>query len=242
MAGVRQGALSLVVFIAFYGWCTAFTTLAGTDGSRWASILRPEASPLELVARQGFAWHARDPNGVKHIETRNQARVASYLKSTLEEIFNACEVTLDRLGDEDMQNRIRIDDIIMSKGCRAAYIHVAASGDKLEQRQAFVWLARNKGRLKTALAKRWARRRGIPQVYFIESKWDEWDTKFRKAREYPELNEPDPYQFFPNWTPKFMEKSPALRKLAKDDRLEKIRDSMGLGDETKPFPKWGYPQ
>lgn len=26
----RWGALSLVVFIAFYGWCTAFTTLAGT--------------------------------------------------------------------------------------------------------------------------------------------------------------------------------------------------------------------
>ena len=23
---------------------------------------------------------------------------------------------------------------------------------------------------------------------------------------------------------------------------EKIRDSMGLGDETKPYPKWGYPQ
>ncbi|CAK9050046.1 unnamed protein product [Durusdinium trenchii] len=141
-----------------------------------------------------------------------------------------------------MQGRIRIDDIIMSKGCRAAYVHVAATGEKLEQRQAFVWLARNKGRLRTALAKRWSRRRGIPQVYFIESKWDEWDAKFRKAREYPELNEPDPYQFFPNWTPKFMEKAPALRKLAKDDRVEKIRDSMGLGDETKPFPKWGYPQ
>ena len=31
----------------------------------------------------------RDPNGVKHIEARNQARVASYLKSTLKH-FEGC--------------------------------------------------------------------------------------------------------------------------------------------------------
>ena len=31
----------------------------------------------------------RDPTGVKHIETRNQARVASYLKSTLKH-FKGC--------------------------------------------------------------------------------------------------------------------------------------------------------
>ena len=241
MAGVRRGILLIIALVVTLRAATCFVGAAGS-GATWATILRPTDQALSHLIRQGFSWHARDPNGVKHIETRRQAMVASYLKSTLEAIFNGCEVTLDRLGDEDIQGRLRIDDIIMSRGCRAAYIHVAASGDKLEQRQSFVWLQRNKGRLKTALAKRWRTRRGVPQVYFIESKWDEWDSKFRKAREYPELNDPDPYQFFPNWTPKFMEKSPALRKLAKDDRVEKIRDSMGLGDETKPYPKWGYPQ
>ena len=29
---------------------------------------------------------------------------------TLEAILNGCEITLDRLGDEDMQGRIRIDE------------------------------------------------------------------------------------------------------------------------------------
>lgn len=31
------------------------------------------------------------------------------LQGTLEEIFNGCEVTLDRIGDENIQGQIRID-------------------------------------------------------------------------------------------------------------------------------------
>ncbi|CAJ1368799.1 unnamed protein product [Effrenium voratum] len=202
-----------------------------------------EGEALEAKeAAKAQHWADEKVKGQQRLQEISSPAAESLVKSTLEEIFGGCEVTLDRFGDEDIQGRIRIDDIIMSKGCRAAYVHVAAVGDRLEQREAFVWLAVNKGRLKTALARRWRQRRGIPQIYFIESKWDEWDLKFRKAREYPELNEPDPYQFFPDWTPDFMEKAPVLRKLRKDDRVAKIRDSMGLGDETKPFPKWGYPQ
>jgi len=160
----------------------------------------------------------------------------------MEEIFNACEVSLERFGDEDMQYRLQVHDVIMSRGCRAAYIHVGADGDKLEQRQAFVWLARHKGKLKTALAKRWKRRASLPQVYFIESKFDEWDQQFRTARKYPELNQADPYSFFPNFVPEFMKRGTVFRKIRKDDRLEKWHDQMGMGDEQKPYPKWGYPQ
>ncbi|CAE7038476.1 MCA1 [Symbiodinium microadriaticum] len=227
-------ACGLLAFLVFATWHTAFT---GT------SLQPPGVRQQELaVPRHGFAWHARDPKGVKHIETRNQARVASYLRQTLEEIFNACEVSLERMGDEDMQYRLQVHDVIMSRGCRAAYVHVAASGDKLEQRQAFVWLARNKGKLKTALAKRWKRRKAIPQIYFLESKFDDWDQQFRRARKYPELNEPDPYSSFPSFVPEWMEKAPVFRKLRRDDSVERFQDTIGMGDETKPYPKWGYPQ
>ena len=37
-------------------------------------------------------------------------------RGTLEAIFNGCEVTLDRLGDEDIQGRLRIDDASMAWG------------------------------------------------------------------------------------------------------------------------------
>lgn len=52
----RWGALSLVVFIAFYGWCTAFTTLAGTALS----------SAVKELGNVGTGWHQppqMDPNG-----------------------------------------------------------------------------------------------------------------------------------------------------------------------------------
>eukprot|EP00442_Polarella_glacialis_P011890 CAMPEP_0115054940 /NCGR_PEP_ID=MMETSP0227-20121206/4372_1 /TAXON_ID=89957 /ORGANISM="Polarella glacialis, Strain CCMP 1383" /LENGTH=258 /DNA_ID=CAMNT_0002439469 /DNA_START=68 /DNA_END=844 /DNA_ORIENTATION=+ len=207
---------------------------------------RTAPEPVQRSARvargSNFGWHARDPTGVKHVETRKQAREASTLKSEMEELFSRAEVQVLRLGDDEMQRRLRIDDVIMSAGCRAAYVHMAAFGDRLEQRQAFVWLARNKGRVKTALAKRYARRGRIPNLYFVESKFDQWDEQFAKARKYPELNLPDPYQMNPNWVPKFMKGSVALRKFGKDDKQGKMWERSGLGDETKPFPPWGYPQ
>jgi len=96
-----------------------------------------------------------------------QARKASTLKAELEDVFARCMVQYRRIGDDEIQRRIRIDDVIMSKGCKAAYIHVAAVGDKLQQRQAFVWLVRNKGAVKNAVCKRWQVRHAfLPQFFF----------------------------------------------------------------------------
>lgn len=196
------------------------------------------------VPRQNhFGWHARDKTGVRHIETRMQGREASTLMSNLEEIFATCSVDIIRLGDEEIQRRVRIDDVLMGRNCRTAYIHVSATGDKLEQRQAFVWLARNKGAIRTAVAKRYRSRSGTPKLYFVESKFDKWDAEFRRARKYPELNQPDPYQADPNWIPKIMQDSQFFQKSRKRvDLADKIQKRAGLGDERKPFPRWGYPQ
>eukprot|EP00930_Biecheleria_cincta_P071207 TRINITY_DN58727_c0_g1_i1.p1 TRINITY_DN58727_c0_g1~~TRINITY_DN58727_c0_g1_i1.p1 ORF type:complete len:262 (+),score=27.68 TRINITY_DN58727_c0_g1_i1:54-839(+) len=196
------------------------------------------------IPRQNhFGWHGRDQTGVRHVETRMQGREASTLMNQLEEIFATCTVDITRIGDDEMQRRVRIDDVLMGRNCRTAYIHVSASGDKLEQRQTFVWIARNKGAIRTALAKRYRSRSGTPKLYFVESKFDKWDSEFRRARKYPELNKPDPYQADPNWIPKIMQDTQFFQKTRKrvgyDDKVKK---RAGVGDESKQFPRWGYPQ
>lgn len=50
-----------------------------------------------------------------YIHARYQ-QVVPVGRGTLEAIFNGCEVTLDRLGDEDIQGRLRIDDASMAWG------------------------------------------------------------------------------------------------------------------------------
>jgi len=222
-------------------------TLSPFAGASTTAKLHPQGQRGQRASRilrnADMAWHARDPKGVKHSETILQSRRASTIKSLLADIFARCEVSFAKIGDEDFQRRLRIDDVIMTRGCRSAYVHIAAAGGRLEQRQAFVWLARNKGGVKTALAKRMGRRQNIPALYFVESKFDDWDEQFRQARRYPELNMPDPYQFNPNWVPNFMKKAHVFKKMTKEERFQsRVKRRQGLGDETKPFPPWGYPQ
>jgi len=175
-------------------------------------------------ARMGF--HARDPMGFRHVETRKQAREASIIKTTLESIFFHCEVAYRRIGDDEMQRRVHIDDVIMSKNCRAAYVHVGAEGDVLQKRQTFVWVVRNKGSIKTALAKRFRERGRLPNIYFVESKFEQWSQQFEKARKHPELNLPDPFASLP------FRQGIATR--------EELLKKWGAGDINTPFPKRGY--
>lgn len=191
---------------------------------------------MQVSCRANMGFHARDPYGVRHVESRKQAREASTLKTTLETIFSNCEMAYRRVGDDEIMRRVRIDDVIMSPGCRAAYIHVAACGDRLEQRQAFVWLARNKGSLKNAIARHYKTRGRMPHIYFVESKFDEWLRLFDKGRKYPELNLPDPYQQTIDFMPEIVK--PKFRQAGEK---QEFRDKMGMGDETKPYPPRGYP-
>lgn len=180
------------------------------------------APEVALQARMGF--HARDPSGVRHIETRKQAQKASLFKETLLDIFARREIVYRHMGDEEMQHRIRIDDVIFTKGCRAAYVHVGAIGDMLERRQAFVWLVRNKGAVKSALARRFKKLGTLPQIYFVESQMDKWHEQFNRARKYPEMNLPDPFA--------------ELEQKMSQERWK----NWGVGDEQAPFPTRGFPE
>eukprot|EP00929_Paragymnodinium_shiwhaense_P001864 TRINITY_DN102077_c0_g1_i1.p1 TRINITY_DN102077_c0_g1~~TRINITY_DN102077_c0_g1_i1.p1 ORF type:complete len:245 (+),score=36.01 TRINITY_DN102077_c0_g1_i1:73-807(+) len=197
-------------------WPSAFVSGSSRQSDR---LSRDES----LVTRQArMAWHARDPYGVKHVETRRQAMRASVLKSTLEDILHRAEIGYKRLGDDEMQRRIFVDDVIMTRGCRSAYIHVSAEGDTLEQRQAFVWLVRSKGSVKSALARRFKKIGALPNIYFVESKHPEMFAQFEKAAKYPDLNLPDPF-------------APIRQKWE-----ENVWTKWGAGDSSKPFPKSGY--
>lgn len=180
----------------------------------------------QLVVRGNNMWnHGRDPSGVRHVESRRQARIASTLKAEIERVFAHCEVQYRRIGDDEIQRRIRIDDVIMSKGCKAAYIHVGAVGDRLQQRQAFVWLQRNKGGLQNAVAKRWnTRHHYLPKFFFVESKFDAWFEQMEKGRKYPELNLNSPF-------------AAVDQKL---DKMGRLKKTFGVGDESKPINPWGY--
>ncbi|CAK0874298.1 unnamed protein product [Prorocentrum cordatum] len=116
-----------------------------------------------------------------------------------------------------------VDDVIMNENCKAAYVHVGAAGSKLEVRQTIVWLVRNAPQLRTALARRYKHRARIPKMYFVESKFREWERQLEKARQIPELNLPDPL-------------ARIREKLSLENRLKK----MGMGDPDKPIRKYGY--
>jgi len=169
-----------------------------------------------------MTFHARDPKGVRHDETRRQAMRASVIKTTLTDIFQRCEIQYRRTGDDEFQRRLVVDDVIMSRACRAAWIHVAADGDKLEQRQAFVWLVRNKGGVKSALARRFKKLGMLPQIYFVESQKEKWDHQFEKASKYPELNLPDPFAPIRN------------------NVIRRTQKNWGIGDSSTPYDKRGY--
>lgn len=169
--------------------------------------------------------HARDPTGVRHVENRKQAREASIMKTQLLEIFARSEIQYRRPGDEELMRRVRVEDVIFSEGCRAAYIHIGASGDKLEQRQVFVWLSRNLGAMKTALAKRYKRRGTLPRIYLVESKHEQFRQMMHQAVTYPELNLPDPLA--------------AVRQQANQNN--EIWKRAGMGNPDAKFPPWGYP-
>jgi len=150
-------------------------------------------------------------------------REASNLYTALNNIFNRHEIYCTHRGDDELQGRIYVDDVIMSPNCKSAYIHVSAVGSKLEVRQAIVWLVRNQPMLRTALARRYAHRSGIPKLYFVESKFREWERQLEKARQIPELNLPDPL-------------ARVREKLSFEYRLKK----MGMGNPDKPIRKYGY--
>mmetsp|Transcript_84538 Transcript_84538/g.196572 ORF Transcript_84538/g.196572 Transcript_84538/m.196572 type:complete len:256 (-) Transcript_84538:39-806(-) len=182
-----------------------------------------------VAMRADFKMHARDPQGVRHSEERRQAREASTIKATLETIFYRCEVPYRALGDDEIQRRIRIDDVIMSKGCSSAYVHVGATGGRLEQRQAYIWLVRNKGGVRKALSIRFKRRGRTPRIFFVESKFDEWAEEIRKARRYPGLNLPDPF-------------APFADALEEADPQKKYWRRLGVGNADAPPSRWGYPK
>lgn len=145
------------------------------------------------------------------------------LYTALNSIFTGTEMYSTHKGDDEIQRRIYIDDVIMNPNCKAAYVHVGAAGSKLEVRQAIVWLMRNAPMLRTALARRYAHRSRIPKLYFVESKFREWERQLEKARQIPELNLPDPL-------------ARVREKLSLEYRLKK----MGMGDPDKPIRKYGY--
>mmetsp|Transcript_116580 Transcript_116580/g.324888 ORF Transcript_116580/g.324888 Transcript_116580/m.324888 type:complete len:272 (+) Transcript_116580:79-894(+) len=215
-AAAAAGSAGALLPLLAVGLAAAVRRRASVRGGRTSAT---------LVARgANFGLHARDPQGVRHIETRKQAREASTIKTTLESIFERCEIPYRRLGDDEIQRRIRIDDVIMSKGCRSAYIHVGAMGDKLERRQAYVWLVRNKGGVKTALARRFKRRGRLPNIYFVESRFDEWAEQIMKGRRHPGMNLPDPFA--------------GIQEAM--DKKAKVYKRMGVGDENAPVSPWGY--
>lgn len=213
----REGlvsSLGAIVGMAL-GLCAAVPRrrqAGGRNGGRCSPVTR----------HADMKMHARDPKGVKHIETKRQAMKASLIKQHLQEIFLRKQVQYRRLGDDEFQRRIFVDDVIMSRACRAAWIHVSAEGDKLEQRQAFVWLVRNKGGIKTALAKRLSRLGQLPQIFFVESQFEKWHNQIERANRYPELNLPDPFA--------------RIRK----NVHKKMYKKWGIGDPTQPYDKRGY--
>jgi len=141
-----------------------------------------------------MGWHARDPMGVRHKETKRQSMKASLLKTVLQDIFTYKHLPIRSGVDEEIMSRVEIDDVVMTGKCRAAYVHFRADGDTLEKRQVMVWLARNKGHIKRAFAKVLGRTYGrMPELHFVESKHEEWERLFEKAREHPEYGYPDPF-------------------------------------------------
>mmetsp|Transcript_32004 Transcript_32004/g.73054 ORF Transcript_32004/g.73054 Transcript_32004/m.73054 type:complete len:256 (-) Transcript_32004:54-821(-) len=203
------------------------TAATWTAGFGWASALiggimlrvRTSSTRCQLRARMG--WHNRDPMGVRHKETKAQSMKASLFKSVLEEIFMYKELPVRSAVDEEIMLRIEIDDVVFTTRCRAAYVHFRAEGDTLEKRQVMVWLARNKGNIKAALNKRIGRSYGrMPDIHFVESKQEEWDRLFEKARENPEYGYPDPFAPMRGYMPGLQE---------------------GVGDEDAPYAhRQGY--
>merc|ERR1712032_175046 len=161
--------------------------------------------------------------GVRHVETKKQGMQASILLQHLNKIFNHVEMQYLHKGDDEMQRRIYVDDVIMSPNCGAAYVHIGLVGSKLEMRQAMVWLIRNKPMLKSALARRFVNRARVPNLYFVESKFTAWQKQIEKAKQYPELNLPDPL-------------ARVRAKVSLDYKMKK----WGIGDADKPYPKNGY--
>lgn len=184
-----------------------------------------------------FTWHARDPYGVKHIETKKQARQASLLLEALREVWTRDMLPCVRHGDWELRNRVRFDDVLMRPGCGSAFIHVSALGGTLEKRQVFVWLARNKGAIKTAIANTaWKHKARLPDFFFVESKWDDWEALWQKGEKYPELNLPYPYQSDRSFLP---DAAKAMYEV--EDKRAKSHKLMGMGDPKASFPAWGYP-
>jgi len=157
-----------------------------------------------------------------------QARDASTLKTTLSEVFYKQEVERTRVGDEEMQHRIIIDDVIMGTGCKSAYIHIGAEGDTLEKRQVYVWCVRNKGKIKTAVSKRWAYRLRLPILHFVESKAERWEEMMQRARKYPEDQLPNPFDII------------EMRKRKIDGAPDRTWKMWGGGDAKAAFPPRGF--
>jgi len=150
------------------------------------------------------------------------------LKTELERVFETCAVQARRVGDDELQRRVRVDDVIMSKGHHAAFIHFGAEGDELEKRQVYVWLARNKGAIKNALEKRWKQRSRMPKLFFVQSKYEEWAAMFAHASKYPEKNLPNPHLRIEQ------------EIMAKYGTRRDTMKAWGVGDPNSPFPKRGY--
>jgi len=167
------------------------------------------------------------------------------LRSELSYILYSQSTEVNTKYDLDMQHRVRVDDVYVAKNEGAAYIHVSADGDELEKRQVFVWLQKNKGKISHALAQRYGPTKNSPKhLWFVESKFDEWDQKWRTARKYPELNLPDPYSYDPDWVPDIMQKDKLFKNTLKYQERKSLqrRKQQGVGDANQPFPRWGYAQ
>lgn len=155
-----------------------------TDNSRKVKVARGTI----------MGWHARDPTGFQMKETRKQAMKAAFCKNTLENAFRVMRIKNRRPNDEDMMRRVIIDDIIMSRTRKVAYCHFSAMGNKLEQRQVFVWLQRNRGGIRNALGDTLNGRIHVPMLYFVESMHPKMAVEWNKAERDKDLMDlPDPY-------------------------------------------------
>lgn len=187
---------------------------------------------LPRVARGVFMpFHACDPIGFKHKETIQQARQASIVKEIVDIVLFNREMEAKQIGDDEMMARIFCDDIIMNKDCTTAYLYMAASGNTMEQRQAFVWLARHKGDFKNAVAKRYKRRNRLPRMFFLESKWQQWADEAARGERYPELNVAKPIDVVKERLQKAGIRTP-------DEQWAK----WGIGNPNMPVPKRGFMQ
>jgi len=199
-----------------------------------ASAGRPVEAKTQMKGMMG--WHARDYMGVKHVETRQQGQKASRLVERLRTIFERRLMYIGRHGDSEFQSKLYVDDVIYTSSCHTAHVHISAEGSELEKRQAYVWLARNKGKLQTAIMSSDRRAPGLghtarmPRIKLHVSRFQRYTELFEKAEQFPNSNLPNPHEAVE------VSITPKLRRWLNP----KPKPPKGVGDPRARTPPSGW--